>query len=56
MLCEVLVENLTEIETKLYVCREGYLCSSGAPYSYLYDSSGNQYVADVFALGGKEQS
>jgi curli biogenesis system outer membrane secretion channel CsgG len=51
--CDVLVENLTETATGLSVCPTGRMCST--PYSYLYDSSGNQYGADV-ALGGKERS
>jgi TolB-like protein len=50
--CEVVVENLTETATELSVCSVGWSCSS--LYSYLYDSSGNQYGADL-ALGGKER-
>jgi len=50
--CEVLVENLTESATPLAVCRIGYLCGSGVPHSYLYDSSGTQYGAREVALGG----
>jgi TolB-like protein len=55
MRCDVLVENLTESATTLYVCPNGYTCASGASYSYFYDSSGNQYGADL-ALGGVEHS
>lgn len=54
--CEVLVENLTENATQLSVCQIGRTCSSGAPFSYLYDSSGNQYGTDDVNLGGTERN
>lgn len=52
--CELLIENLTETATWLTLCSTGRICTPDAPYSYLYDSSGNQYGAEV-ALGGKER-
>ncbi len=44
--CEVLVENLTEIASVLYILRRG-----NSPASNLYDSSGNQYIDVDVALG-----
>lgn len=53
--CEVMVENLTDAAIRLLVCSiENWQCYSRAK-SYLYDSSGNKYGADL-ALGGKERS